>query len=68
MQQFGAVSLVASSGALRLRLSVVRLGCNMQLVLPNGTTLTPTREAGLVQIPISQVIRAKARKVALRMR
>ena len=24
--------------------------CSMQVVLPNGTTLVPTREAGLVQI------------------
>jgi hypothetical protein len=27
--------------------------CGMQFVLPNGTTLTPTREAGLVQIAMS---------------
>jgi hypothetical protein len=30
--------------------------CSMQFVLPNGTTLTPTREAGLVQIAITQAI------------
>ena len=31
--------------------------CSMQLVPPNGTTLVPTREAGLVQIAIPLAIR-----------
>ena len=34
--------------------------CSMQFVLPNGTTQTPTREAGLVQIANSFTIRYSA--------
>ena len=67
MQQFKAASLVAFSKALRLRLRM-RFGRFMQFVLPNGTTLPPTREAGLVQIAMPQVILSNSRVVEPRRR
>ena len=54
VQQFKAASLVAFSKALRLRLRM-RFGRFMQFVLPNVTTLPPTREAGLVQIAFTLI-------------
>ena len=54
MQQFCADLATDREGS-GLSAALFAAACGMQFVLPNRTTLRATREAGLVQIAITQV-------------
>ena len=52
MQQFRA-----DSGTGFVTATMAAAGCSMQFILPNRTPLPATREAGLVQIAVSTLLR-----------
>ena len=55
--EWPAADLATDREGSGLSAALFAAACGMQFVLPNRTTLRATREAGLVQIALSQVIR-----------